>query len=383
MTLKFRLATPSEAQACNDFQQRWLKHPRTARQWLWEFAPQENTKSILYGLALDGDDIVGTQALIRIPMRGPLGTMATAKGEDTLIHPKYWGKEILRPLWDLLFENADNEGIRLVWGFNSRRPVFQKFGFRYLDDDSSVSLLRPLSAAGMRRVALVDSHGNPKRTRNASWRHRLAASGVAGSLATAASAGLAAFGSLGQGRRTQVTVSTLALVDDRFDSFLDRFVQRTQSITVNRSTAFLRWRLVKNPWAPSRLLGAVDPGGELVGIIAFAMSMHSIATITDLIVCDRDHHGVEAAEASTIFHLLRHATAELARSGAQIVQLQVVNMHASADMTIRAAKRLGYFAKPGRVGACIRPLGKLTIDNDMLNHRRWHFTNINTEGRAG
>jgi hypothetical protein len=383
VALRFRLATTADADGCNEFQRSLLKRSRSTAQWRWEFAEGLDTDIVPYALALDGDRIVGSQALIRVPMRGPDGRFMTTKGEDALVHPRFWGQDILKPLWNLLIEWANQANVRLIWGFNSRRPVFEKLGFTYLDSDWAVSMIRPLSAAGLRRIALFEPDGTPKPARRvASWRHRLAANSFVGFAAASAAKLWAQYGRAASVIRMppRIGVRDLELSEGVTDRLLDEFVRRTGAITADRTATFVRWRLVENPWALSRVLAAYR-GGDLVGLAAFAVLPDGVGMITDLIVCDPE--GNPAAEFAATFSLLARATRELASRGALVARFPIVNDHCHAAMTVQAAKRLGYLSNPARVGACVLPVSGRSLDLDLLDHRRWHFTNINTEGREG
>jgi hypothetical protein len=382
MSLSFRLATPADADACNAFQERWLKRPRTAEQWRWEFA-NYHAKPILYALAIDGDEIVGSQALIRFPLRMPDGSVVqTGKGEDTLLHPRFWGKDLLRPLWDLLVEQAAASGIRMLWGFNARRPVFEKIGFRYLDEDKATLFLRPLSRDGLRRIALFDRHGNRKPAHRATWRHRIAAHPVLGAgatWATAARAGVARVAAVLSPHR-HASVREVAAPSPSIEALLGRFASGFNAITVDRNAEFVRWRLQQNPWSASRLIEAYR-GDELVGFAGFCLSADRQGMVTDIIACAPDTQ--PHVDVATTFDLLAHATAALAKDGAELVRFPIINWHALADASAAAARMLGYVAVQSRNGACIMPIDGAPLDEGLLRHERWHFTNINTEGREG
>lgn len=381
MPLSYRLATPADAEQCNAFQLRLTRNSRTREQWLWEFATFQAADPLLYALALDGDTIVGAQALIRVPMRGPNGTLLTAKGEDSLVAPRYWGKDVLKSLFSLLVEHAANSDIQLLWGFNSSRPVFEKIGFRYLEGSMSDLLIRPLSWVGLHQIATMDRRGDQRAKHRMTWRHRLASNRIAGMLGTTALSARSSFNRvLVEARRSGVETKRLVEVPSDMCNLLARFVARTQTFTVDRSAAFLRWRLIENKFASSALVGAFL-GNALVGFASHTMQSRGMANITDFIVCPSC--GDSALESTIAFRLLAAVTSNLARSGATLIRLPVLGQDPASGTMVAMARQLGYIRLPGAGSACIMPIGSYEMGERYLNSRRWHFTNINSEGRDG
>ena len=372
MSISFRLATAADAQACNAFHRAFSRKSRTPAQWQWEFNERHADRPILYALAVDGDTIVGSQALIRVPMRGPDGIIQTAKGEDTLIAPRYWGKSILRPLFDLLIEHAQAERIRLLWGFNAARATFKKIGFRYLDDNVLL-LIRPLSAAALGRIASHHGSGRPRATHRLTWRHRIVTNPLGAHAVIAATQVLSAIGTVTHAlRRQDITVNVLDQVPSSIEGLVARFTTQTRALTVDRSPQFLQWRLAQNAFVPSTLMAGFR-NGEMVGFASFCITPDLQGIVTDLIALDED----------TTFTLLASATRRLRDAGAERVQTLLTDKAAASVATLSAARRLGYVRVPTNMGACVLPLDGAPPEEALLRTNNWHFTNINTEGRQG
>jgi hypothetical protein len=379
MALTFRLAAESEADACNDFQTRLTKNQRSREQWLWQYAPQRPGDAVLYALALDGDTIVASQALIRTPMRGPQGAIATAKGEDTAIAPRYWGKNILGPLYDVLADQAAREGIQFLWGFNSARPVFEKVGFDYLPGVSASWLIRPLSARGLTQMAQRNRHGKQRAKHKVTWRHRLASNPLIASMATTALAARATVGAVstrlcGRG----VAVRALPDIPEDLEALTTRFVERHRTIAIDRSPAFMRWRLTANPYVRSSLLGAFE-GGQLIGFASCGVSASGLGTITDLIVLASD----PAIEGAATFELLAGAATTMRKLGGDVARMPIFNRHPMAETTVAAAGKAGFLPFPVTIGFCVRPLPGFSLDENWRHADRWYFTNLHAEGRDG
>ncbi len=104
---------------------------RTKEKFIWEFYEAPAGKAI-YVVARDinAQKIVGTQSAIPIELITEQGiVILTAKSEDTLVHPDYWGQNIFENMYQLLFEKCREYGIKYLWGFTSARKPFLKLGF--------------------------------------------------------------------------------------------------------------------------------------------------------------------------------------------------------------------------------------------------------------
>lgn len=125
----YRLATANDYENINNFHNRIYQKNRTMDQFLWEFHDCPFGKSI-YVIATDGDKVVGTNCVIPIVVTNATGELIlTGKSEDTLVDPAYRGQNIFNNIYDYLFEQCSNEGIKFIWGYTSAKKPFQKIGF--------------------------------------------------------------------------------------------------------------------------------------------------------------------------------------------------------------------------------------------------------------
>jgi hypothetical protein len=145
MPLEVRLISDADHKAINDFfnharhvDRQMKQQERKFDEFSWEFIHGPCGKAI-YAVALDAEEgketrIAGIQAVIPFVMVTAGGrSILTAKGEDTLIdiraQLKYKNKDILRELYDLLFEECRRKNITLVWGFNTAYASYKRLGF--------------------------------------------------------------------------------------------------------------------------------------------------------------------------------------------------------------------------------------------------------------
>jgi hypothetical protein len=163
MPLEIRLINVSEYNAVNVFfnKARNINRPaqkttRKYNEFCWEFMNGPNGKAI-YAAAWDVDDgkdpaIVGIQCVIPFKMISSDGKcVLTAKGEDTLIDItaliKYRKTDILRELYNLLFEECRKKGIEHVWGFNNMYATNKRMGFELpVKSFYGVLVLKPANA---------------------------------------------------------------------------------------------------------------------------------------------------------------------------------------------------------------------------------------------
>lgn len=126
----YRLATEHDYENINKFHNRIYNKNRTMNQFLWEFHNCPHGKSI-YVIATDDDKIVGTNCVIPIIVTNTRAELIlTGKSEDTLVDPQYRGQNIFNNIYEFLFQQCANNGIKIIWGYTSAKKPFQKIGFQ-------------------------------------------------------------------------------------------------------------------------------------------------------------------------------------------------------------------------------------------------------------
>lgn len=114
-----------------------LTGTRTLERFKWEFIDCPDGKAI-YAVAVENDGatekIVGVQCAIPFKFISSNNeVILTAKGEDSLIDislfRKYRNRDILKEMYNFLFEECKKLDIKLIWGFNNIPSTLKRIGF--------------------------------------------------------------------------------------------------------------------------------------------------------------------------------------------------------------------------------------------------------------
>lgn len=131
MAVTVRLLTDNELPLANDFFNRIYKTNRSLKNFEWEFVNGPAGKAIYVG-AVDATtgSVVGIQCAIPLEFIKSDGTIVlTAKSEDTLVDPAYRGQKLFERMYELLFSECKNAGIKYIWGFTPALKAFERIGF--------------------------------------------------------------------------------------------------------------------------------------------------------------------------------------------------------------------------------------------------------------
>jgi GNAT superfamily N-acetyltransferase len=151
MAIEIRLLKDHEAESANSFFNRIYNTNRSLENFKWEFQRGPNGKAI-YVIAVDKNEkeekIVGIQCAIPLEMISSDGsTVLTAKSEDTLVDPAYRGQKLFERMYELLFAECRNAGVKHIWGFTPAVKAFQRLGFEIPFQTSQALLVfKPLEA---------------------------------------------------------------------------------------------------------------------------------------------------------------------------------------------------------------------------------------------
>ena len=380
--LRYELASRSDADACNAINNRFFKRSRSLDQWRWEFAPPHLPfEQLPYAVARDGAEVVGTQGMIIVPMISQKGTFWTAKGEDTIVHPRYWDRNALVEMYSVLFAFCERNGVSLCWGFNSRKGAFSRCGFQYFDAPGCLNYYRPLNQQAVGTILEQTQRAKKNFERPGGEFAKLAMSvaGVAYSEANWLARRIDRSISGGQGG---LEFSPLAgLPGDEFEALSRRFVGRHGGITLHRSPQFLKWRLLDNPFRSSTIFTARHRG-ELVGYIAVATAPGGQALISDYLVCPPDTH--DHGEVSIIEQLIEMAVGFARRQGSSVVHANSFNAHPADRAFQRALQGQGFISRATTVETCYRIVpGADRLPDAIADYAAWFLTSANTEGREG
>lgn len=154
--MEVRLIKDGEAEKCNDLHNRWYKTNRTLKQWHWVFLQNSyEPDKPLYTVAVDNDNIVGTQTFIPIKMIDENGIFWTAKSEGTLVDPAYRGKQIFKKMYDLFFDYAEKNKFVYIWGFTTATKALERINFKIPFKTTQIFL--PFSSRAVSMLSKTDT----------------------------------------------------------------------------------------------------------------------------------------------------------------------------------------------------------------------------------
>jgi GNAT superfamily N-acetyltransferase len=232
MSIQTRLLKEPEGPLANRFFNSIYGSSRSDQDFAWEFLNGPFGKAI-YVIAVDRsftpEKIVGIQCAIPIELIGSKGQIVrTGKSEDTLVDPAYRGKKIFEQMYDLLFAECKNAGIKYIWGFTPARKAFERIGFDIPFKTEQALLVFKLSKAYQYLKVL-----NPKNT---------------------ASDHLKIFGltcySWLKGLFIGSPVKEIAPEDlsGKEENLFLRFYSESDYYTIHETAAYTDWRIAKNPF---------------------------------------------------------------------------------------------------------------------------------------
>lgn len=154
MSIEVRLMQRHESPLANAFFNSIYKTTRSQADFDWEFINGPCGPAI-YVIAIDDTvtgslKVVGIQCAIPIKFTDASGnTVLTAKSEDTLVDPSYRGQKIFERMYDLLFVECRNAGIKCIWGFTPAKKAFERIGFDIpFQAHQALMVFKPLKAFG-------------------------------------------------------------------------------------------------------------------------------------------------------------------------------------------------------------------------------------------
>lgn len=152
MAILIRLLQGNELDLANNFFNSIYGVKRSVENFKWEFLEGPNGKAI-YVIAIDDSvtqhtKVVGIQCAIPVELiNGKGDVLLSAKSEDTLVDPDYRGQKIFERMYDLLFSECKNAGIKCIWGFTPAKKAFERIGFEIpFKANQGLMIFRPKKA---------------------------------------------------------------------------------------------------------------------------------------------------------------------------------------------------------------------------------------------
>jgi GNAT superfamily N-acetyltransferase len=305
--------------------------PRTDAQWRWEFAatcPGDPA----YAVATHDERIIGTQAYIPIELLHDGEIILSGKDEDTLVHPDYRGMGVLDEMYRVLFDRAQRDGVKVLWGFTSTAVAsLVRNGFRTIG--RFAAMRADLSKAQRPRGT------NPRPT--------------------------------GGG----LIVRRLDSPDDECTRFSLAFGRQVGGIMVHLSGEFLRWRVYDNPFRRYEVYAAFEEG-RLIGLAAFKFDQpQRVGYVSELAALNTEINSL----AGTTAALLRSGLTQFREEGLRFAECRPSGEHPFNQEVRSVLARCGFAELPLAHAPefLVRPVGG--DDGRLLDMARWRISEIMRE----
>lgn len=311
---------------------------RTKPQWMWEYGTP-SPQPPAYMLAAQGDRVVGTQAYIPVELLIDGELVLSGKDEDTLVHPDHRGCGLLDEMYRHLFERAEADRVRMLWGFTATAArALLRNGFFSIGRFQAMRC--GLGPGGSCRTDPIEKAG----------------------------------ASADDSTRGAVTIREIERPDPQSDEFSLAFGRCFGGIMVHLSARYLQWRLFDNPFRRHRLLAAYDRN-RLVGLAALKIDADCVGRIADLVALPTDGRAVE----NTLQALLARASSVLQECGCEVVEARPSGEHPFNRIVQGVLLSNGFEFLPAERATefMVRPIG--AMDDRLIDMAQWRICEIMRE----
>lgn len=375
MNIVLRLADEKDAFRCNSFHNAAYGLNRTEAQWLWTFKNElQKEGDISFVFLEENSKIVGTQALIPVPMIDKKGVYWTAKSEETLIDPQYRGQKLFDKMYKKIFEIAKEKNHLAIWGFTQARRAFVEVGFDI--PKSTSQLFMPRGLRGIR--FLYPGDFNADEASNAILRRTIL--NLIGFCATFYSSIRLNIFNVLRRRNRRLELLDLQEAPKESGDLCRDFVAQWGGTTIFRNQTYLNWRIFNNPYIRPHMVGAYYRD-ELVGFCVFSCDENGMGHIIDIIVHTNSYKNLSAKQVVT--SLLCEATKRMIDMGCLGIRAWSMTEH-SFDRLVRASlKNLGFLFFNRGTSVVLNTNHSTDKFRGVESFSNWYVTRIYTEGRSG
>lgn len=375
--MQIRFIRAEDAPNCNHFYNRLYKETRSIEQWRWSFMSRFlKDGQIPFVVAMENDRIVGTQALMPIPMIDEKGISWAAKSEETLLDPAFRGKGVFEEMYRPLLEYMRLHEFSCIWGFSAASKAFRKIGFSTPGITSQIFL--PFSPRAVDSLVKGQPRaGTASKKESGKVALYRALCGVAKCL-SAVKNWRAREGRERMSGKGDVVLRTLNRPPTGAAHVMEKFVERWGGQTIYRDNDYLQWRIFDNPYRRA-VFRAAYGDGQLVGWIAYTIGDEDMGFVVDIIAsAEREEEDRKIVEL-----LLDDAVNALRGSGATGIRAWRINNHPFDEMLTTVAKRLGFYRVNKGYSAVLYGNKDSDRIHSVMNFDKWFITRIYTEGRLG
>jgi hypothetical protein len=277
MDVTVRELRESDVDAVNALHNDAFGKSRTAAQFRWEFMDGPYGPAVFVVGDHDGE-IVGTHALIpvRLSRRGEI--LSAAKDEETLVAARLRGQGVAARLFATTSRLGAEKGVEISFGLSNSQANLRG---KVRDGHSILGKVR-YGVLVLNGAATNDLFGYWRdRHLGKAWRP-LGALAFRGLLGASCGWGAARRALKSTPRTSGLEVEIVRHADGRFDEFASRYCRSAESFTVERSRAYVEWRVFCDPYSDNYGVLVLDAGS----LVAYAAISHSLRNqswaLTDL-----------------------------------------------------------------------------------------------------
>jgi len=339
---------------------------RTLDKWEWEFKQNPLGRTI-FVVTEDNGEIKGSQSLIPAYLNIKGEKTYSAKSEATLLHPDCRGKNLFSRMYELAFDEAKKDNIKIVWGFTNAVKSFNKIGFSVT---TPVSLMWYVNNIGVAWRFVCRKHIANRKYKVLKSIAALFAlyflriyvimSGLF-SRSPKSSGGLAVKPLGGFNKET----------DMLFDDFVGDF---PDIITLWRNKEDLQWRTTANPAGEQHIFGLFS-NEKLVGYAVIIFNKEErILTLQDMIVRKQYLHDGSICLLNKIKAFAKELKAGLIRN-MFVVSENVISKNNKQCLSVS-----GFWMMPNKTATVIKVINDKMDKDFILNINNWYITGLFTEG---
>lgn len=363
--MEIKRASIGDFDRIQQFTEAFTDKIRTSDEWQWEFMCSFLVPSIYMFASNEAGKVLGTQALMPAVIISGENSFITAKSEDTLVHPESRGRGLFSSIYEEVFKEAINDGIKLIWGFTGSKKSFASLGFHIYEKGLQTYIYINSYLATCKYYS-KGIHGG--------FFKKLIKRIVIYSALLLINVISRFSGLLINSRNNDYTVKKLVRFDNLTDSLCKHLIkQKPDLITINRDAAYMRWRIKDNPYYKHEILGLYYHN-ELVGYLVLGQAVNNLEmVVADLLVLP-DHINLGMPI------LLQTAIGLSKDSKASHIVFGVMpSSNSYTQAVITNLMKSQFFRWIGTMPFILKDLSN-DEHNNLMNVNNWYINTLMTEG---
>lgn len=345
------------------FTNQYSNKVRTLQEWEWEFESYDSNSQI-YVFGEKNGDVIGTQALLPISIIINNMTILSAKSEETLVHPKFRGKNVFDNMYDLAFTEANLNKIQLIWGFTDAKKPFSKVGFHVFDKGLNTFIFVLSVFKAVKQINIKKNE------------HKLKA--ILKRIFFLIVFFINKYANLTRYKPSIRRINYDIKIIDEFNEETDKLCQEISEcfpelVTVDRNKVYMKWRITDNPHYLHKILGLYHKG-DLVGYAVLARADESLELIMVDLIIRPDHIKYGA---TILLQNIKKFAKEKELGYISFKFMPCSNIYAT--QIFKKIKTTGFFKSIGVLPFILKSLDD-SINEKVINYNKWYITGIMTEG---